>query len=94
MSLRRVPFYRALWRRQLVLGAERELALMLTTIAVVLPLHGLNFPSFVIGGLLWTVLMPAFRWLAKRDPQFSKVYVRHLRYRSFYSARSRPYRKI
>lgn len=66
---------------------------MLTTIAVVLPLHGLNLPSFIVGALLWTLGMPALRWLAKVDPQFSKIYIRHLKYRSFYSARSRPYRK-
>jgi type IV secretion system protein TrbD len=40
------------------------------------------------------VAMPALRWAAKVDPQFSQVYRRHIRYRRFYPARSRPYRTL
>lgn len=92
MSLRRVQLYHVLWRDQLLFGGERELVLMVTVIAVALPLNGLNIPSVIVGSLLWILAMPALRWMAKVDPQLSRVYLRHLKYRRFYQARSRPYR--
>jgi type IV secretion system protein VirB3 len=94
MALRRVPFYRVLWRSHLLFGGERELVLMTTVIAVALPLNGLNIHSLIVGALVWTLGMPVLRWAAKIDPLLSKVYRRHLNYRRFYAARSRPYRKV
>jgi type IV secretion system protein VirB3 len=93
VSLRRVPFYRVLWRSHLLFGGERELVLMTTVIAIALPLNGMNIHSAIIGALMWVLAMPALRWAGKIDPQLSKVYVRQLQYRRFYAARSRPYRK-
>ena len=92
MNLRRVPFYRVLWRGQLLFGGERELTLFVSFVSFVLPVWGLNVPCLIAGVLLWTLAIPALRWMAKIDPQFSQVYRRHLIYRRFYPARSRPYR--
>lgn len=94
MSLRRVPFYRVLWRDQLFLGGERELVLMVASISVALIINGQNLPAATVGIGLWLLAMPALRWMAKVDPMLSKVYRRHLKYRRHYSARSRPYRNI
>ncbi len=94
MSLRRTQFYRVLWRGHLLFGGERELVLMVTVIAIALPVNGMNLPSAIVGALVWALAMPALRWAAKVDPMFSKVYVRQLKYRRFYPARSRPYRNI
>jgi type IV secretion system protein VirB3 len=93
MSLRRVPFYRVLWRDQLLFGGERELVLMVMVISITLIINGLNLPSAIVGTLLWMLAMPVLRWMAKVDPMFSKVYIRQLKYRRFYAARSRPCRK-
>lgn len=92
MALRRVQFHRVLYRPQLLLGGERELVLMVTVIAIALPVNGLNIPAAVVGALVWALAMPALRWMAKRDPQMSRIYLRHVRYRAFYPAQSRPYR--
>jgi type IV secretion system protein VirB3 len=92
MSLRRVSFYRVLWRGNLFLGGDRELVLMVTVIAIALPFNGLNIPSAIVGGLLWMLAIPALRYLAKIDPQLRLVYLRQLKYRRYYPARSRPYR--
>jgi type IV secretory pathway TrbD component len=92
--LRRVPFLRVLWRPHLWFGGERDLALFVTAIAVILPVWGLNWAALFIGVGLWIVAMPALRWAAKVDPQFSQVYRHHIRYRRFYPARSRPYRTL
>jgi type IV secretion system protein TrbD len=92
MSLRRLPFHRVLHRPALFLGGERELALMTLIIAGGLAVSGMNLVSLVVGGILWFCSIPVFRWMAKSDPQMTKVYIRRLKYRGYYPARSRPYR--
>jgi len=92
MSLRRLPFHRVLHRPALFLGGERELALMTLIIAGGLAVSGMNLVSCAVGGMVWFCSIPVFRWMAKSDPQMSKVYVRQLKYRGYYPARSRPYR--
>jgi len=91
MSLRRLPFHRVLHRPALFLGGERELALMTLIIAGGLAASGMNLVSFAVGGCLWFCSIPVFRWMAKADPHMTKVYVRQLKYRGYYAARSRPY---
>ena len=92
MSLRCLPFHRVLHRPTLFLGGEREPALMTLIIAGGLAVSGMNFVSFAVGGMLWFCSIPLFRWMAKSDPQMTKVYIRQLKYRGYYPARSRPYR--
>jgi len=92
MSLRRLPFHRVLHRPALFLGGERELALMTLIIAGGLAASGMNLVSFAVGGCLWFCSIPVFRWMAKADPHMTKVYIRQLKYRGYYAARSRPYR--
>ena len=92
MSLRRLAFHRVLHRENLFLGGEREPALMTAIIAGGLAVSGMNAVSFVVGGALWFAALLALRWMAKTDPQMTRVYLRHLRYRGYYPARSRPWR--
>ena len=92
MSLRRLPFHRVLHRTPSFLGAEREPALMAAIVAGGLAISGMNTVSFVVGGALWFAALPALRWMAKADPRMTRVYLRHLRYRGYYPARSRPWR--
>lgn len=92
MSLRRLPFHRVLHRPALFLGGERELALMTLIIAGGLAVSGMNLVSFGVGGILWFCSIPVLRWMAKSDPQMTKVYIRQLKYCGYYPARSRPYR--
>ena len=70
------------------MGAERELVLITGIIAAVLVLS-LQRPLFVaVGVVLWIVGLAALQRAAKVDPQMSRVYLRHLRYRAYYSAQS------
>jgi type IV secretion system protein VirB3 len=92
VSLRRLPFHRVLHRPALFLGGERELALMTLIIAGGLAVSGMNLVSFGVGGILWFCSIPVLRWMAKSDPQMTKVYIRQLKYCGYYPARSRPYR--
>ena len=92
MSLRRLPFHRVLHRPSLFLGGEREPALMTLIVAGGLAVSGMNTVSFLVGAVLWFSAIPVLRWMAKADPQMTKVYLRHIRYRGYYPARSRPFR--
>jgi len=92
MSLRHLPFHRVLHRPNLFLGGEREPALLTLLVAGGLAVSGLNTVSFLVGAALWFTAIPVLRWTAKADPHMSKIYLRHIRYRGYYPARSRPYR--
>jgi len=92
MSLRHLPFHRVLHRPNLFLGGEREPALLTLLVAGGLAVSGLNTVSFLVGAALWFTAIPVLRWMAKADPHMSKIYLRHIRYRGYYPARSRPYR--
>lgn len=91
MSLRRTPFRRVLHRPKLFLGGERELTLSTAIVALALAVTGQNFVALGVAALLWSGCIGVFRAMAKADPQMSKVYLRQLRYRGYYPARSRPY---
>jgi len=45
-------------------------------------------------GVIWLLALTVARWMAKADPQLTKVYRRNLQYVGFYPAFSRPYRKM
>jgi type IV secretion system protein VirB3 len=90
--LRRLTFHRVLHRPSLFLGGEREPALMIAILAGGLAVSGMNTVSFVIGAAVWFASIPLLRWMAKADPQMTRVYLRQLQYRGYYPARSRPWR--
>ena len=81
--------HQSLIRPVLVMGAERRLALALwvTFFALLLPWKGWYAAGAAV--LLAAVGQPLLVYLAKLDPQFSEVYVRHFRYRqNLYPART------
>jgi type IV secretion system protein TrbD len=85
---RALTIHRSLIRPILLMGAERELVLITGIIAAVLVLS-LQRPLFVaVGVALWIVGLAALQRAAKVDPQISRVYLRHLRYRPYYAAQS------
>lgn len=92
-TLRCTPFYRALHRPNLVLGGERELVLTTAVVAGGLAVSALNIPAISVAAALWALCVSGLRMMAKADPQMSKIYLRSLKYRRHYPARSRPFRR-
>ena len=92
MSLRRTPLFRVLHRPRLFLGGEREPTLMMAIVAAGLAVSGQNLVTLAVAAVLWFGCIGIFRQVAKADPQMSRVYMRQLKYRGYYPARSRPYR--
>lgn len=92
MAVRRLPIYRSLVRPQLLLGAERELVLVTGMLAAILVFAAQTLLALIMGVFLWLAGLYLLRRMAKADPEMSRVYVRHIRYRAYYAARSRPTR--
>lgn len=93
MPLRRLPIYRSLSRPQLLFGAERELVLVLGMLAAILIFAAQTLLAVISGSALWAVGVCLLRRMAKADPCLSRVYLRHIRYRSYYPARSHALRE-
>ena len=85
---RRALIHPSLTRPLLVGGAERELVLVNGTIIAAL-IFGVGFHSVSLttAGLLATAGHWALTRAAKYDPRLSRIYVRHVRYQSYYPAR-------
>jgi len=85
---RRTPIHPSLTRPLLLGGAERELVLMNgTMIAALIFGVGFHWVSLTLAVLLATVGHWALTRAAKYDPRLSRIYVRHVRYQSYYPAR-------
>lgn len=79
-------------RPNLLMGGERELMLFTLLITGGLAMSALNLPAFLVGGVVWICVAGALRMMAKADPMMSQVYVRSLKYRPHYPARSSAWR--
>ena len=81
---RRIPIHRSLNRAQMMLGGERELVLFSALLAVLIIISGMNLFSVVCGLTLWTLAIAVLIRMGRVDPELSKVYRRHIRYRAYY----------
>ena len=86
---RMIPIHSSLMRPILLMGAERELLMISGIIAAVLVLSLERLLFTVVGVVFWCLSLAALQRAAKADPIFSRVYLRHARYRAYYSAQSR-----
>jgi type IV secretory pathway TrbD component len=94
MTLAAKPIPRVLSRHNLMLGGEREPVLVSALICGGVGLASMTFIAFIVCGVLWLALLTVCRWMAKADPQMTKVYVRAVKIKGYYPAFSRPYRKF
>lgn len=87
--LRRISFRRVLYRPNLLLGGERGLVITGAAVAALIPISQLNFITIALAVILWFGWVSLTRWIAKIDPNMSTVYLRSLKYKAYYPARSR-----
>jgi type IV secretion system protein TrbD len=81
---RRIPIHRSLNRPQMMLGGERELVLFSALLAVLIVVSGMNLFSFLTGLALWSLAIAVLIRMGRVDPELSKAYQRHIRYRPHY----------
>ncbi len=89
--LNRVEIYSALNKPNLVFGADRELILMTGVVSFALLFTGLSIMTSVIAILLLVINAFFLRLMAKSDPLMRQVFIRQLKYKKFYFARSTPF---
>ncbi|MGH7039490.1 MAG: VirB3 family type IV secretion system protein [Stellaceae bacterium] len=92
MGLRRRQFFPSLHNRQLVLGAERKPAILVSFLCGGLAFLSGNIPSYAIDGGLWAVLIAVLRYCATKDEQFFDVGLRYLSFCAHYTGQSRRVR--
>ncbi|ELT46632.1 conjugal transfer protein TrbD [Brucella intermedia] len=92
-NLDRARIHRALSRPTLLFGADRELVLVTGLLAVILVFVVLTIVSALLGAAIWIVVVGLLRMMAKADPFLRHVYVRHIKYRTYYRPTSTPWRK-
>lgn len=85
---RRIPIHRALNRPNLLLGGERNLVLFAMLIAAIVCFTASSWYMFAIGIFIWMFLHIALHQMAKADPHMSQIYLRHIRYKDYYAART------
>jgi type IV secretion system protein VirB3 len=88
---REIVIHQSANRPNLLLGADRELVLVVIMIA-----GGLAFSLATLWGIglavmLWIGSMAALQRMGKADPLLRHVYLRHIRYTAFYPAKSHLY---
>lgn len=92
METRRTPIYLSLHRHNLVLGAERELAMISALIAFLVGFGGMTIISGVSALTFWLCVICLLRKMARHDPQLSQVWRRHIRLQEYYPAKSSRWR--
>lgn len=92
MALRTIPIRRAGNRHNLFMGGDRELVMFSGLIAFALIFSAQELRATVVGLLLWFGTLFAFRLMAKSDPKLRFVYLRNVKYKRYYPARSTPFR--
>jgi type IV secretion system protein TrbD len=86
---REMPFHQSANRPHLLLGGDRELVLVSGVLAAMLIFAVMTWWSIVAGLVLWLAAVAVLARMGRVDPLLRHVYVRHVRYRPFYPAKSR-----
>lgn len=87
-TARKTPIYRALNRPNLFMGGERKLVQSLMAFCgTVLVSNPVSPVTWLIVGSVYFGSLVALRKLAAKDPRFSEVYRRQLRYQPYYPPR-------
>ena len=76
-------------RPHLILGGDRELVLLAGLTAACLAFTLASITGIVVGLVFWLSSVAVLSRMGKADPMLRHVYLRHIRYKSFYPAKSR-----
>lgn len=87
-----VPIHRSLTRPQLIAGCDRELFVFLCLFSVLLVLPGGlmtgSLFNFLLGVAMLLFGIPVLSWMAKKDSSMRPVFIRSLKFKDRYLAKS------
>ena len=75
-------------RPHLILGGDRELVLFAGLTGVCIAFTVATWWGVLIGIIFWLTAVAVLARMGKADPLLRHVYLRHIRYRAFYPAKS------
>lgn len=85
---REIKIHQSANRPQLLLGGDREMVLLAALMASMLVFSLVRWWGVLAGLLLWVAAVAMLSRMGKADPMLRQVYVRHVKYRAFYPAKS------
>jgi type IV secretion system protein VirB3 len=88
---REIAIHQSANRPNTLLGGDRELVLMAIMIAFTLGLSLASWWGVIVAALFWFGAVAALQRMGKADPLLRQVYLRHIRYQSWYPAKSGIY---
>jgi type IV secretion system protein VirB3 len=88
---REIPIHQSANRPHLLLGGDREMVLLAMLIAACLVFAVMTWWAVLAGLMFWWTSIAVLYRMGKADPLLRRVYVRHIRYRDFYPAKSGPH---
>ena len=88
-SPREIAFHQSANRPHLLLGGDRELVLVSGILAAILIFAVMTWWSILAGLVVWLAAVAVLARMGKVDPLLRHVYIRHIRYRGFYPAKSK-----
>jgi type IV secretion system protein VirB3 len=88
---REITIHQSANRPNQILGADREFVLITVLTAVSLAFSLGTWWGFVLAIAFWISAVAVLQRMGKADPQLRQIYIRHIRYQSFYPAKSGIY---
>src|SRR3989442_1136954 len=85
---REILIHQSANRPNLILGGDRELVLFAALTAACLAFTLASLTGIVVGLVFWLISVAVLSRMGKADPMLRHVYLRHVRYKSFYAAKS------
>ena len=86
---REIIIHQSANRPHLLLGGDRELVLFAALMSAMLIFALVTWWGIVAGIALWIGAVAVLSRMGRFDPMLRQVYVRHVKYRSFYPAKGR-----
>lgn len=90
--MRTIPIRRVGNRDNLFMGGDREMVMFTGLMAGALIFSAHDITATIFGVSLWFGAIYVFRLMAKSDPKMRFVFLRHIGYKTYYPARSTPFR--
>lgn len=88
---REIPIHQSPNRPNTLLGGDRELVLVTIMVAVGMGFSLATWWGVVLAAFFWFGAVGVLQRMGKADPLLRQVYLRHIRYGNWYSAKSGVY---
>ena len=88
---REITIHQSANRPNQILGADRELVLITVLTAVSLAFSLGTWWGLALAVCFWIAAVAVLQRMGKADPLLRQIYIRHIRYQSFYPAKSGIY---